>query len=93
MLFTSSAKTASTQLRRCYLLHEKKNSEQKIKQLLHGAAYLDERKKQNPTKPEKHRGPELKGRAIPARLRKTGDTRGKGGARQSSVRRDGSGTE
>jgi len=46
MLFTSSAKTASTQLRRCYLLHEKKNSEQKIKQLLHGDAYLDERKKQ-----------------------------------------------
>jgi len=45
MLFTSSAKTASTQLRRCYLLHEKKNSEQKVKQLLHGSAYLDERKK------------------------------------------------
>jgi len=61
-----------------------------MKQLLHGAAYLATIEK---TKPEKHRGPELKGRAIPARLRKTGDARGKGGARQSSVRRDGSGTE
>jgi len=49
-------------------------------------------RREKKTKPEKHRGPELKGRAIPACLRKAGDARGKGGARQSSVHRDGSGT-